>query len=176
MIVVGLRPVNEDDLEMFRRFATEPGLIGLDWAGFRDAQVPVRRFAADGYLSPEHSRLIVAVDDDRAAGFVDWRSRGYDVSNFWEIGIALLPDWRGRGIGWRAQAALCNYLFAHTPAERIEARTHPDNIAEQRSLEKAGFQHEGKLRSIEFREGQWCDAWVYSRLRKDPTPVRAPIA
>ena len=32
---------------MFRRFAVEPGLIGLDWAGFRDAQAPARRFAAE---------------------------------------------------------------------------------------------------------------------------------
>lgn len=31
--VVRLRPLVEDDFAMFRRFATEPGLIGLDWAG-----------------------------------------------------------------------------------------------------------------------------------------------
>jgi ribosomal-protein-alanine N-acetyltransferase len=32
---------------------------------------------------------------------------------------------------------LCDYLFEHTPAQRIEAGTHPENIAEQRALEKA---------------------------------------
>jgi hypothetical protein len=32
---IRLRPVAEDDLAMFRRFATEPGLFGLDWGGFR---------------------------------------------------------------------------------------------------------------------------------------------
>ncbi|WP_230859773.1 hypothetical protein [Actinoplanes aureus] len=35
---IRLRPVTEDDLPMFQRFATEPHLIGLDWTGFRDAQ------------------------------------------------------------------------------------------------------------------------------------------
>jgi len=39
-VAVTLRPVVEEDLAMFRRFAVEPGLIGLDWAGFRDAQAP----------------------------------------------------------------------------------------------------------------------------------------
>jgi len=29
-----LRPVVEDDLVMIRRFAVEPGLMGLDWNGF----------------------------------------------------------------------------------------------------------------------------------------------
>ena len=39
---IRLRPVVEEDLAMFRRFAIEPFLIGLDWAGFRDAQAPAR--------------------------------------------------------------------------------------------------------------------------------------
>ena len=56
---------------MFRRFLTEPGLVGLDWAGFRDAQIPARRFASDGYLGEENGRLMVAVGDD-AAGFLSY--------------------------------------------------------------------------------------------------------
>jgi len=166
---VRLRPVVEADLEMFRRFATEPGLIGLDWAGFRDAEAPARRFATDGYLGSDDGRLIVDVDDEAgAAGFVSWHASGYGVAMYWEIGIALLPDWRGRGIGWRAQALLCDYLFTHTPAPRVEARTHPENIAEQKALEKAGFQREGVLRAAEFRAGQWRDGWIYGRLRGEP--------
>lgn len=114
-----LRPVVENDLLMFRRFATEPGLVGL-----------------------------------------------------WTIGIALLPQWRRRGIGWRAQAMLCDYLLDHTPAQRIEAGTHPENIAEQKALEKAGFRLEGVVRAAEFRAGQWRDGYLYSRLRDDPSPLR----
>src|SRR6185369_1467904 len=45
-----LRPVTEPDLDVFRRFASEPGLVGLDWSGYRDPQASARRFAADGYL------------------------------------------------------------------------------------------------------------------------------
>ncbi|MCT9929912.1 GNAT family N-acetyltransferase [Planotetraspora sp. A-T 1434] len=169
---VRLRPVTEDDLAMFRRFATEPGLVGLDWTGFRDAQAPTRRYATDGYLGEDDSRIIVEVDGT-AAGFMSWSAQGFGVSRYWEIGIALLPDWRGRGIGWRAQAMLCDYLFTHTPAERIQAATHPENIAEQKSLEKAGFTLEGVLRAVEFRAGQWRDGWMYSRLRNDPPPAGA---
>jgi ribosomal-protein-alanine N-acetyltransferase len=93
------------------------------------------------------------------------------VAKYWEIGIALLPEWRGRGIGWRAQAMLCDYLFSHTPAQRIQAATHPENIAEQKSLVKAGFQLEGVVRACEFRAGQWRDGYLYSRLRDDPSPL-----
>jgi RimJ/RimL family protein N-acetyltransferase len=169
---IRLRPVAEDDLHMFRRFATEPDLIGLDWAGFRDAQAPARRFTADGYLGPEDGRLIVDVGTDgTAAGFLSYVAGLFGgVAKHWEIGIALLPEWRGRGIGWRAQSMMCDYLFTHTPAQRIQAGTHPENVAEQRSLEKAGFTLEGIVRACEFRAGAWRDGYLYSRLRSDPAP------
>jgi hypothetical protein len=67
---IRLRPVIEDDLEMFRRFAMEPDLVGLDWAGFRDAGAPARRFAADGYLGEDDSRLMVEVDEEHTRGGV----------------------------------------------------------------------------------------------------------
>jgi hypothetical protein len=113
---VRLRPVVEDDLAMFQRFATEPGLVGLDWSGFRDAGAPVRRFAVDGFLGADDGRLMVEDEEERAAaGFVSWRAGSYGgLARHWEIGIALLPEWRGRGIGWQAQAMLCDYLFAHS--------------------------------------------------------------
>ena len=158
---------------MFRRFLTEPGLIGLDWTGFKDASAPARRFAVDGYLGTESSRLMVeATRDNVAAGFVSWTMRDFGgPTKHWEIGIALLPEWRGRGIGWQAQAMLCDYLFTHTPFERVQAGTHPENIAEQKSLVKAGFRLEGVVRACEFRAGRWCDGYLYSRLRDDPSPL-----
>jgi len=170
---ITLRPVAEDDLAMLRRFVTEPGLIGLDWAGFRDAGAIARRFATDGYLGADDSRLIVSAGDDATvAGFLSFRKGQYAAAGpYYEIGIALLPEWRGRGLGWRAQAMLCDYLFAHTPVQRIQAGTHPENLAEQRSLEKAGFTLEGVIRACEFRAGQWRDGYLYSRLRTDPDPL-----
>jgi RimJ/RimL family protein N-acetyltransferase len=61
----------------------------------------------------------------------------------------------------------------HTPVQRIQAGTHPENIAEQKSLEKAGFQLEGVIRAAEFRAGEYRDGYLYSRLRQDPKPSLA---
>jgi ribosomal-protein-alanine N-acetyltransferase len=174
---IRLRPVTEADLGMFRRFATEPGLIGLDWTGFRDPGAVQRRFDADSYLGEDNGQLIVDVapgtqPGSEPAGLVSYLKRYYGTGAFcWEIGIALLPDWRGQGIGWRAQAMLCSYLFEHTPVQRIEAATHAENAAEQRSLEKAGFALEGVIRAAGFRAGQWRDGYLYSRLRTDADPL-----
>ena len=172
MTQIRLRPFREEDLGLLVRFATEPGLVGLDWAGFTDAQRPARQFEEHGFLRPEGGMLVVARDDE-VAGMVSWGSKTFtpgmaNMNSFWEIGIALLPEHRGYGIGWQAQAALAEYLFRHTPVQRIQAATHPENKAEQRSLEKAGFRLEGVVRACEFRAGEWRDGYLYSRLRNDP--------
>ena len=174
---IRLRPVTEADLDMFRRFVVEPGLIGLDWSGFRDPKAIQRRFDTDTYLGDDDGRLIVDVTAEtepgtESTGLVSYRKRYHGTQAFcWEIGIALLPQWRGQGIGWRAQAIFCSYLFENTPVQRIEAATHAENTAEQRSLEKAGFTLEGVIRAAEFRAGQWRDGYLYSRLRTDPDPL-----
>ncbi|MGQ0629574.1 MAG: GNAT family N-acetyltransferase [Sporichthyaceae bacterium] len=81
------------------------------------------------------------------------------------LGIWLLPEHRGRGVGTTAQRLLVDYLFAHTPAHRLEATTEPDNVAEQRALERCGFQREGVIRANAFRRGAWRDSVVYGLLR-----------
>ncbi|KWX02992.1 GCN5-related N-acetyltransferase [Carbonactinospora thermoautotrophica] len=127
-----------------------------------------RHFETNGYLGEDRGLLMVVADGE-PAGTVSWIARRHArVGQCWSIGIALVPEWRGRGVGWRAQRALCDYLFAHTPVMRIEAATRVDNIAEQRALERAGFTREGVLRAAQFSHGEWRDLVLYSRLRHDP--------
>jgi RimJ/RimL family protein N-acetyltransferase len=171
---VVLRPVGEDDLPLLERFCVEPDLLGLDWQGFRDRGWVHRQFAQDGFLSDDGGMFIVSADG-HAAGFVSWRSVSYTGKRehaCWNIGIALLPEWRGRGVGSRAQRQLADYLFEFTPAVRIEAGTLPENVAEQRALERGGFTREGTLRRIGFSNGAWCDYVAYSRVRTDPMVPR----
>ena len=89
-------------------------------------------------------------------------------SSAWMIGIELLPEARGRGFGAEAQRALADWLFETTSLNRVQAETDIENLAEARSLEKAGFTREGVLRGAQFRAGAYHDLVVYSRLRSDP--------
>ena len=164
---IRLRPVVEDDLAMFRRFATEPGLIGLDWAGFRDAQAPARRFATDGYLGPDDGRLMVDVDQERvAAGFVSWHAGSFGgTAKHWEVGIALLPEWRGQGIGWRAQAMLCDYLFTHTPVNGFRPAPIRRTSLSRRRWRRPGSGWRAWCGPASSAPASWRDGYLYSRLR-----------
>lgn len=168
--LVRLRPVREDDLPLLEGFLTDPDVCGeLQWQGWKDPHTFRRRFADDGMLGADKGLLmVVSASGDEPLGFVGWREVViFRTASHWNIGIQLLPDARGRGVGTAAQRLLVRYLFAHTPVVRIEADTDAENIAEQRCLEKAGFTGEGVSRSVVFRDGQWRDGVRYAVLRGD---------
>ena len=64
-----------------------------------------------------------------------------------EVGYLLLPEGRGKGYATRAVRLLVGWLFDDLGLGRVQARTHLDNAASQRVLERAGFTSEGVARS-----------------------------
>jgi RimJ/RimL family protein N-acetyltransferase len=105
---------------------------------------------------------------------VSWHRVGYGPpggSDAWNMGIELAPEARGNGYGVEAQALLARYLFETTLANRVEAQTDIENIAEQRALEKAGFTREGVARGSQFRAGAYHDLVTYSILRSEVESV-----
>lgn len=166
---IRLRPITESDLMKIVRFEWDRDAIGeLDWFGYRmdRARKLERRWHDDGLIGDESSHLAVAVgEDDECAGVVEWRPVGR-TGNV-EIGIALFPDYRGRGVGTEAQRLLVEHLFATTTVHRIQAGTEVDNIAEQTALDRVGFQREGVMRGHHFRAGDWRDSIMYAPLRTE---------
>jgi RimJ/RimL family protein N-acetyltransferase len=162
-----LRPIQEADLDDLCRYSTDPEAAGeFEWTGFNDPKAMRRRWEEDGWLGAEHGRLAV-MSADSLAGDVSYKDRspGGSKAAIYEIGIALFPEHRGRGVGTTAQRLLVQHLFDTMPAHRIEAYTEVENLAEQRALEKAGFEREGVLRGTIFRAGKWRDSIVYALLR-----------
>lgn len=82
------------------------------------------------------------------------------------IGIALIPEYRGQGIGTRAQRLLADLLHDRGIV-RVQASTDVTNIAEQRALAKAGFTFEGVMRGAQVRASGRHDLQVWSHLRGD---------
>jgi RimJ/RimL family protein N-acetyltransferase len=170
---VTLRPFRERDLPFLERLGSDPAVTGrYIWAGFRDSRVRTRRWEKDGYVGTDSTALAVVGDDptgghDTVLGIASWEAndRGGPPGGIYEIGLALLPEYRGRGLGTAAHQVMVRHLFACTLAHRLEAQTDADNIAEQTALERAGFRKEGLLRGARFREGDWRDMLMYGQVR-----------
>ena len=166
---VTLRPIRAGDLpalDSLEREQDDP----WNFFGFRPSNTWERRFAESGLIGEENGTLTIENGVGTVLGSVSWRAVGYGpnvASRAYNIGISLLPQHRGRGYGPAAQTEVARYLFRSTAVQRVEASTDVENVAEQRALEKAGFQREGVLRRAQFRAGDWHDLVVYSVLRGD---------
>ena len=126
---------------------------------------------ADGHRgSSRWGSRVISDGSGRVLGRVTFHQVAYGPnrrSMAWRIGVTVLPEHRGRGVGARAQRILADELFATTGAWRVEADTEVDNVAERRALLAAGFREEGVLRGARWRAGVRRDAVMFSRTRND---------
>lgn len=168
---VRLRDVTIDDLELLEAWETTEMRGEFNEFGM-PPRSPLRDAVARGPLRSERNGMLIVerLADGRPIGTVSWHAVWYGPnaeSRGWNVGIALIPDGRGQGHGAEAQRLLADELFATTSVNRIEASTDVENVAEQRSLEKAGYVREGIQRGAQFRAGAFHDLVTYSRLRDD---------
>jgi len=168
---VRLRDVTLADADLLDSWDT-PAFHG-EFNDFGLPRNPAPREAlATGPLRNDHNgQLMVELVADRTPiGTVGWHEVHYGPgpgSRAWNVGISLLPESRGQGYGGLAQRLLATWLFENTDANRVEASTDVENLAEQRALEKAGFVREGIQRGAQFRAGAHHDLVTYARLRSD---------
>jgi len=79
------------------------------------------------------------------------------------IGISVVNEYRGKGIGAIAQRLLADELHKQGIV-RVEVQTDIENVAEQKALEKAGFKYEGTLRKAQGRIDGLHDLQVWSHI------------
>jgi RimJ/RimL family protein N-acetyltransferase len=174
--MTALRLILPEDVDALSRWYVDPAAGGeFQWVGFQPHGPRERRerVASGQQITETGGSLAVCLSDDdpTLVGDVEWRQQRTGpapASWCWEIGILLLPDFRGQGHGSAAQRQLAAYLFEHTTAQRVQAETDVDNVAEQKALERAGFMREGVLRQWQWRGGRWHDFAMYSKLRGEP--------
>jgi RimJ/RimL family protein N-acetyltransferase len=167
--VTSLRPIVPGDVELLGTQNVSRDAAGeFNWFGFRDPGRLRREVESGETLQPDRGQLAVIDDTGQLVGEVGWNKTFNGPppnGDCWNFGIWIAPDHRGEGHGSAAQRLGAAYLFEHTSMERVEAGTELNNVAEQRSLEKAGFTREGVLRHACFRGGAWQDMVVFSKLR-----------
>jgi RimJ/RimL family protein N-acetyltransferase len=169
---IRLRDLVIADADLLDAWAADPA-VGGEFNDFGEPPTPIDRnaLARGPFRNERNGQLMIErLADDRPIGLVGWHRVGYgpnQESGAWNIGISLIPDARGQGHGTEAQRLVADYLFATTPFHRVEASTDVENLAEQRSLEKAGFVREGLLRGAQWRRGVRHDLINFARLRSD---------
>jgi L-phenylalanine/L-methionine N-acetyltransferase len=88
------------------------------------------------------------------------------------MGISVLPESQGQGVGSALMAALLDYADQWAHVLRVELNVFTDNTAAIALYRKFGFEHEGTSRAYALRDGQYADVHFMARLH--PNPPRLP--
>jgi [ribosomal protein S5]-alanine N-acetyltransferase len=106
------------------------------------------------------SYLFVHTDDRTLAGDGGFKGRPNGAGEV-EIGYALVPEYRGRGLATEAARGLVRWAFSHPEVATVRAETLHDGHASIRVLGKLGMRFAGatervlrwRLERQDFREG-----------------------
>lgn len=163
------------DLDPMVEMSTDPDMIR--WTAIPD---PYTRTMSEQYAFTVIPRgwddgshrgwAIEAVDDDgrsRYAGNVDIRSKPIA-----DIGFALHPWARGRGVMSRAVRLAVDWALSDGGVDIVHWRSHVGNEASLRVAHATGFALHGTTPGMLFERGRVLDAWTGSyRFGDSPFPL-----
>jgi ribosomal-protein-alanine N-acetyltransferase len=135
------------------------------WLGFPAAQEAMR--PAYEYLKRHPSvvgwwtYLFTHKQDSKLIGLGGFKGVP-SVEGVVEIGYALAPAYRGKGLASEAARGMIEYAFSHTEVGSVLAHTLPEKNASTRVLGRAGFKHVGTVHDPEDGE-----VWRWSLSRED---------
>jgi putative acetyltransferase len=89
----------------------------------------------------------------------------------WMLGISVLPEAQGRGVGSALMAALCDYADNWVGALRLELTVYVDNARAMALYRKFGFVPEGTHHGYALRAGQYVDCYSMARVHPKPPAI-----
>ena len=163
---VVLRPLRPDDVEPLWRARLDP----VTWAQTTEAPLAPETLeeAQARYAAPAtggNAQFAVDVQEvlaGRAGLFgVD------DLARHGEVGLTLLPEHRGKGLGQDVLRVLLGYAFRSRNLRRAHLQSIASNERALAAYRAVGFVEEGRLREHAWVEGAYEDIVLMAVLRDD---------
>ena len=92
----------------------------------------------DKVIAHESSDEIHALRLPHDSTFIGWIALQRDEEGRPDIGIHIIPEYQGQGLGPEAIRLLANHLHDEYGLDRVFARVHESNQQSQRAMEKTG--------------------------------------
>jgi RimJ/RimL family protein N-acetyltransferase len=163
---VALRPQVEDDEQVLYRIWSE-----LDTWESRSSTAPAplslaefrQRASVGGFAG--NADFVITLDGDAVGRCTLFHEDA--LARHAEVGIALLPEARGLGVGTAALVQLVEFAFVRRNLRRLHLAVLASNAAAVASYRKVGFVEEGRRREHCWVRGGYEDELVMGLLRKD---------
>lgn len=165
---VVLRTIEEDDLPFLRDAINDPEV-----RRYLPNRLPLtldgeREFYEEVVVGDDDSLnlLVWRVDEggeERRAGTIGVHGLG-SVDGSAEIGLFLVPEAWGEGVGTEASRLVTDWAFREQGCHRVIARVMDGNEGSAAIWEKLGFRHEATFQEAVFHDGDHVDQHLYAVL------------
>jgi len=103
--------------------------------------------------------LFIHVEDSALIGHGGFKGKANEAGMV-EIGYAIVPAYRGRGLATEAAQGLTDYAFSHPHVKTVDAHTLAEPNASTRVLERLGMKRVGSVQDPDVGE-----VWHWSVTR-----------
>ena len=165
--MVEVRPITEADIAGFHMILDA---VAREASFLRATQAPpfdaVASFVLDN-IESRNPQFVAVTPEGRVVGWCDIvRGRGAHERHLGELGMGVVAEWRGRGIGKK----LLVETVAAADAEkllRIELSVHSDNLRAISLYRAFGFVEEGRKIKARLKSSVTVDVLLMARLRPE---------
>jgi len=167
--VIRVRPLRPEDLEGWYQLRSLPEVVATSVPPEAPPRAEVERlfaYAEGRWLAGEMAAMSIV--DARSGSFAGQIALYYFQPHHREgmLGYGVLPAFRGRGYARRAVELVTRWALNDVRLQRVVAGTAADNIASQKTLQRAGFEVEARqIGMLPAPGGGRVDSVLYVRRR-----------
>lgn len=119
-----------------------------------------------GENDPLISPFVATIEDKVVGLLVVYQPSQIRRKHVASFGITVSKQYQGKGIGSKLMEVMVDYCDNWLNIRRIELEVYAINNNGLGLYKKFGFEQEGVMRDYAFRDGQYVDAIVMSRINK----------
>jgi RimJ/RimL family protein N-acetyltransferase len=164
---VGIRRAAPDDLDfiadLLAHDEVEPFLSARRPRGREELTEVVERSQRD----PQSAGVFVIEVDGERVGLMEFETANERSRIAYLGGLAVHPDFRGRGLAEDAARELQRHLLLDLGFHRLQLEIYGFNDRAIRHAERIGFIREGVKRKAYRRHGTWHDGVMFGLVRED---------
>lgn len=168
-VEITLREAIPDDaaelLQVSQKIAEETDFLIMDEVGLGLNEEMLSLQLADLYES-ENNLLLLALADEKIVGMASVKAAPeYTVSHIGEIGISILKEFWGIGLGTALLDEVIYWSENASPLRRLELTVQERNERAIHLYQKFGFETEGTMkRGARDAQGEFLDVLLMSKL------------
>lgn len=160
-----LRPLKESDADAYIKVDDSARINGKKVK--IDNLIKAKKFIKQSWIYDSCYLGIFLKENNELIGRIELCHMSWWDNNTGELAYKIIKKFRRKGFATEAIKILIDYCFKKLKYRKIYADTDQYNIPSQKTLIKAGFKLEGRIRERRKIKGKWLDELDYGLLKKE---------